>query len=159
MSSNMETSNQTSTIEYMQTFYGLAVISPHDIQKIVAHNPVINRAMNKVLPLIQSKDINVFIIPLPPGKCNRYWSDFSHSYILKYYDTADYLEKQYVIMTIYLNDDLSINKQHDITIEHSLHRDNEMLVYDLFILHLPYHFSWTGKREDNMFISYEAEQY
>ena len=147
--------NDTPSVDFMQLFYGLVVIQPRDIPKIVGHNPVINRTMNRILPMIQSSDINVFVVPLPPGKLNHYWSDFSHSYILKYYDTVDYLEKQYIIMTIYLDNDLNINKRHDINIEHSLSRDNEMNVYELFLLHLPSHFTWSGKRGDNMFISYE----
>lgn len=155
----MMKSYESPTIDFIESFYKLAVIKPYDIPKVVSHNRVITHMMNKVLPLIQSSNINVYVIPLPPGKLNRYWSDYSHSYILKFYDNVDYLDKEYIIITIYLDNELNINKDQDIDIEHSLSRKNEMLVYDLFILHLPYHFSWTGKAKDNMTISYEGEQY
>lgn len=63
-----------------------------------------------------------------------------------------------MIMTIFLNNDLSINEDEYIKLEYSLNLDNRKFIYDLFTKELPFNYKWNGLNTSIMKIYFKKHK-
>ena len=136
-------------------YWGFKDIKPNKINNYTKNNKFIMKIFNNIVPSIKKK-IKFYTILLPPNQKNHYWSDYYSYYLDKYYPNWDKFSN--IIMTIYLNNDLSINDDYIINIQYSLTLDEQKFIYKLFSEKLPYNYRWSGLSSDIMKIYYKKQK-
>mgnify|MGYP001294218843 CR=1 FL=1 len=138
----------------LEMFFDLTVIPPKNINKYIYKNPIFKKIIDKIMPEIISNQINFFMIPLPLSNNNIYWTDYANSYLTKFYG-ENYDKDEFIQMTIYLNNDLSINFNKKILISYELDIKKQQIVYNIFSKYLPYNYVWKGNQLEVMIIEYK----
>ena len=112
--------------------------------------------MHELIHEIKSEKIQFFIVPLTLSKNEIYWTDYAHSYIKEIYgDTnVDYLRKQHMIMTIYLDKSGELNMNRNISLNFQLSMMNQVKVENILRRELKDHFKWDGNSNYLMEIRY-----
>ena len=141
----------------LELFFDLTVIHPKDINKYLSKNNVLKKIKSTIIPEMKKNKINFFIVPLPLSNKGFYWSDYANSYIEEFYD-ENYFEKNYVILTIYLNNDLSLNLNKIPILTYNLTLKQSQLVFDIFYKHLPYNYEWDGNDMKAMELNYNKKK-
>ena len=123
--------------------FDVQIVKPNQIKKYIDESRKLRILKNIILPELIKNGVKVFFIPLPISSKGIYWVDYAKHYIDKFYNSK--LDKNYLIVTIYLTSDLKINYEREIKIEFSLQRlellekmDNklkEYLPYDYEVDH------------------------
>jgi len=108
------------------------------------------------MPEIKSKKIKFYIVPLPISNKGLYWTDYANSYISQYY-TENYLDTSFIIMTVFLHKNLEINFNKLAILSFELKLEEQQFVYDTFLKHLPYNYTWNGNDKTVMEINYKKK--
>lgn len=137
-------------------FFDVQIIRPNKIKKYIDENKILHKVVNKIKPLIEKNNINVYLIPLPLSERGIYWTDFAGNYIEKYYDD-NYWNKSNIIITIYLTYDLKIEYEKNIQINYYLSIEEMQKVYDIFAKYLPYNYYWDGNDLNTMLITHKKQ--
>ena len=142
--------------ELLENFYKVQVVPLQDISKYSTQNTLIYEIIHETIPEIKSENILFFVIPLTLSKDGIYWTDYAHSYIKEIYgDTdVDYLTKQHMIMTIYLDKSGKLNMNRNISLNFQLSRMNQVKVENILRRNLKDHFKWDGNSNYFMEIHY-----
>ncbi len=137
----------------LEMFFNLRVVPPKNVNKYITKNAVIKKVIDKIMPEIKANQINFFVIPLALSDNGVYWTDYAHSYLTEFYG-GDYDKDDFIQMTIYLENDLSINYEREILISYELDIKKQQIVYDIFAKYLPYNYVWSGNQLEVMRIEY-----
>jgi hypothetical protein len=141
--------------------FGTKMIPLKDIPKHMNKNPTLKIIYDKIMPEIQKNNIHFFIVLTPPGKNNGtdiYWIDFGPSYLIETYGEKTVNQTPRVILTVYLNDNLSVNTNKNAIMDYVLDKSQQQLVADIFIKRLPYNYDWSGNDLKVMNILYKANK-
>jgi len=141
----------------LEEFFQVKVIPPENILlhiQNIENNEILLNLFQTIIPKIKNNKINCFIIPLPLSDLELYWTDYAESY-LEYFYGDNISNKSYMYITIKFNNDLTININEDIEINHKLNLTEKQIIYDIFLEELPYNFTWNTKTSNLMKISYE----
>ena len=141
----------------LEEFYKVTVISPKDIKKYIKNNKIIMKVIDKIISKIEKHNINFFIVPLPLSDDKIYWTDYADSYLTHFYG-KNYIKYDYMIMTIYMDNDLKLNLKRDIILNYNLKLENRQIVFDIFVKEIPYHYSWDKDVRSAMFITYNKRK-
>ena len=154
---NKKNNTKTKTPQKIDKFsyWGFEDIKPNKIINFVKDNNLIMKIINDIVPKLKKK-INFYKILLPPNQKNQYWSDYYSYYLDKYHKSWE--DKEFIIITIFLNKDLSINEDEYIKLEYSLNLDNRKFIYDLFTKELPYNYKWNGLSTSIMKIYFKKQK-
>tara|TARA_B100000524_G_C23653955_1_gene371114 strand:+ start:4517 stop:5344 length:828 start_codon:yes stop_codon:yes gene_type:complete len=139
----------------MEEYFQLKVIEPNNINNCIGNNELLNLIINKIKPIIESKNINFFIIPLPFSDLEIWWTDYAEIYLEKFYNKEYNKEKSFISFIIKFNNDLTLNVIENIEINHELNLEEKQIVYDIFTQYIPYNFEWSGRTSENMIIKYQ----
>ena len=142
----------------LEMFFQLTVIPPYKVYNYLNKNAVMTDLKKKIIPVIKSNNIKFYIVPLPLSNNNIYWSDYAHSYLNKFYGD-EYLDYNYLEMTVYMHNNLELNLNKKIVIRHNLTLEQSQYVYDIFLDKLPYNFEWNCKSTQLMKINYQKNEY
>ena len=141
----------------LEEFFHVKVITPENILlhiENMENNELLLNLFQNIIPKIKNNKINCFIIPLPLSDLEIYWTDYASSYI-EYFYGSNVLDESYIYITIKLNNDLTININEDIEINHELNLAERQVIYNIFLEELPYNFTWNSKISSLMKISYD----
>jgi len=141
----------------LEEFFQVKVITPENIplhMENMENNQIILNLFQNIIPKIINNKINCFIIPLPLSDLEIYWTDYAASY-LEYFYGSNVLNESYIYITIKLNNDLTININEDIEINHKLNLVKKQSIYNIFLEELPYNFTWNSTSSSLMKISYD----
>jgi|UniRef100_A0A6C0ITU5 hypothetical protein len=141
----------------LEEFFHVKVITPENIIlhiENIENNELLLNLFQNIIPKIKINKINCFIIPLPLSDLEIYWTDYASSYI-EYFYGSNVLDESYIYITIKLNNDLTININEDIEINHELNLAERQVIYNIFLEELPYNFTWNSKTSSLMKISYD----
>ena len=141
----------------LEEFFHVKVITPENILlhiENMENNELLLNLFQNIIPKIKNNKINCFIIPLPISDLEIYWTDYASSYI-EYFYGSNVLDESYIYITIKLNNDLTININEDIEINHELNLAERQVIYNIFLEELPYNFTWNSKTSSLMKISYD----
>ena len=141
----------------LEEFFHVKVITPENILlhiENMENNELLLNLFQNIIPKIKNNKINCFIIPLPLSDLEIYWTDYASSYI-EYFYGSNVLDESYIYITIKLNNDLTININEDIEINHELNLAERQVIYNIFLEELPYNFTWNSKTSSLMKISYD----
>jgi hypothetical protein len=141
----------------LEEFFNVKVITPENILlhiENMENNELLLNLFQNIIPKIKNNKINCFIIPLPLSDLEIYWTDYASSYI-EYFYGSNVLDESYIYITIKLNNDLTININEDIEINHELNLVERQVIYNIFLEELPYNFTWNSKTSSLMKISYD----
>ena len=105
---------------------------------------------------IEKQNIKFYIIPLPVSGGGIYWTDYANSYIIENYGN-DYDSSSFIYMTIYFEEDLEINYKKNSEISYALNKDQQKIVADIFVKHLPYNYEWDGNDRKVMNVVYKKK--
>lgn len=139
----------------LEEYFQLKVIKPNELNNYITNNNLLDCLVNKIKPIIEKKNINLFIIPLPFSDLEVWWTDYAEIYLKKFYNYEFNQDKSYLSVIIKFNNDLTINLQENIEIEHDLTLIERQFVFDLFKNELPYNYEWSGRTSENMIIKYK----
>ena len=134
-------------------FYGITSIPPKDINKL-KKDSMLKKIIENIIPKIKKFNIETYLVPLPLSDQGHYWSDYPYDYIEHYYNSK--LESEYIYFKVYLNQDLTINYDRDISIHYELDKSNAEKLQDFMHQELPNNFKWDGNLHKIMEISYET---
>lgn len=156
MSEEITHYGQLNGVELLEKFYKVQVVPLEDISTYAKQNTLIYKIIHEIIPEIKAEKIQFFIVPLPLNKDGIYWTDYAHSYIKEIYgDThVDYMKKQHMIMTIYLDESKDINFRRNISLNFQLSRMNQVKVENILRRDLKDHFKWNGNSNYIMEIRY-----
>jgi len=138
----------------LEEYFQLKVIKPVDIYLYIKDNEILSKIYNNIIPKIVNKNINFYIVPLPFSDLEIWWTDYAENY-LKHFYGKHFDEDSYLYMTIKLNNDLTLNMEEEININHNLTLEEKQLVFDIFQSELPYNYKWCGKTSKHMTINYQ----
>lgn len=141
----------------LEMFFQVRVITPIELKNYLPDIDIFKKITKDIIPELISKGIKAYLIPLPLSDNGIYWSDFAGSYLNKFFGEK-YFDEEYVKLTIYFNNDLSINTEKNIKLNYDLNKENQQVVYDIFRNHLPYNFYWSGLILESMTINYEKSK-
>ena len=141
----------------LEMFFQVTVIPPEEVNNYLQNNVIFEKIRNEIIPKLNSKEIKVYLIPLPLSDNGIYWSDYADSYLNKFYGQKHF-DEEYIKITIYFDNDLILNINRDIKINYNLNQSNQQIVYDTFRKHLPYNFNWSGIILESMTIQYEKSK-
>ena len=139
----------------LEEYFQLKVIKPNELNNYITNNNLLDCLVNKIKPIIEKKNINFFIIPLPFSDLEVWWTDYAEIYLKEFYIYEFNQDKSYLSVIIKFNNDLTINLEENIEIEHDLTLDEKQFVFDLFKNELPYNYEWSGRTSENMIIKYK----
>lgn len=139
----------------MEEYFQLKVIEPNNLHNYIGNNELLNLIINQIKPIIESKNINFFIIPLPFSDLEIWWTDYAEIYLEKFYNEECNKEKSFISFIIKFNNDLTLNIIENIEINHELNLEEKQFVYDIFTQYIPYNFEWSGRTSENMIIKYQ----
>ena len=138
----------------LESFYDLKVIKPKDVYKYISHESVLKKVVDKIKPEIEKQNIKFYIIPLPVSGGGIYWTDYANSYMIEYYGN-EYDSSSFIYMTIYFEENLEINYKKNPDIFYALNKDQQKIVADIFVKHLPYNYEWDGNDRKAMNVVYK----
>ena len=138
----------------LESFYDLKVIKPKDVYKYISHESVLKKVVDKIKPEIEKQNIKFYIIPLPVSGRGIYWTDYANSYMIEYYGN-EYDSSSFIYMTIYFEENLEINYKKNPDIFYALNKDQQKIVADIFVKHLPYNYEWDGNDRKAMNVVYK----
>lgn len=141
--------------KFTDLYWGFKDIKPNKINNYIKDNKLIMKIINNIVPKIKKK-INFYTILLPPNQKNHYWSDYSNYYLNKY--SKNWEDSNGIIMTIFLNKDLSINENYILKLQYSLSLDESKFIYNLFSKELPYNYVWNGLSTSTMKIYFKKQK-
>lgn len=139
----------------MEEYFQLKVIEPNNLNNYIGNNELLNLIINQIKPIIESKNINFFIIPLPFSDLEIWWTDYAEIYLQKFYSEEYNKEKSFISLIIKFNNDLTLNTIENIEINHDLNLNEKQIIYDIFKQYIPYNFEWSGRTSENMNIKYQ----
>ena len=140
----------------LESFYDLKVIKPKDVYKYISHESVLKKVVDKIKPEIEKQNIKFYIIPLPVSGGGIYWTDYANSYMIEYYGN-EYDSSSFMYMTIYFEENLEINYKKNPNIFYALNKDQQKIVADIFVKHLPYNYEWDGNNRKAMNVVYKKK--
>lgn len=140
----------------LESFYDLKVIKPKDVYKYISHESVLKKVVDKIKPEIEKQNIKFYIIPLPVSGGGIYWTDYANSYMIEYYGN-EYDSSSFIFMTIYFEENLEINYKKNPDIFYALNKDQQKIVADIFVKHLPYNYEWDGNDRKAMNVVYKKK--
>jgi len=140
----------------LESFYDLKVIRPKDVYKHISDEPVLKKVVDKIKPEIEKQNIKFYIIPLPISEGGIYWTDYANSYMIENYGD-DYDASSFMYITIYFDKNLKINYEKNSDISYVLNKDQQKIVADIFVKHLPYNYVWDGNDRKVMNILYKKK--
>ncbi len=140
----------------LESFYDLKVIKPKDVYKYISHESVLKKVVDKIKPEIEKQNIKFYIIPLPVSGGGIYWTDYANSYMIEYYGN-EYDSSSFIYMTIYFEENLEINYKKNPDIFYALNKDQQKIVADIFVKHLPYNYEWDGNDRKAMNVVYKKK--
>ena len=140
----------------LESFYDLKVIKPKDVYKYISHESVLKKVVDKIKPEIEKQNIKFYIIPLPVSGGGIYWTDYANSYMIEYYGN-EYDSSSFIYMTIYFEENLEINYKKNPNIFYALNKDQQKIVADIFVKHLPYNYEWDGNDRKAMSVVYKKK--
>ena len=140
----------------LESFYDLKVIKPKDVYKYISHESVLKKVVDKIKPEIEKQNIKFYIIPLPVSGGGIYWTDYANSYMIEYYGN-EYDSSSFIYMTIYFEENLEINYKKNPNIFYALNKDQQKIVADIFVKHLPYNYEWDGNNRKAMNVVYKKK--
>ena len=140
----------------LESFYDLKVIKPKDVYKYISHESVLKKVVDKIKPEIEKQNIKFYIIPLPISGGGIYWTDYANSYMIENYGN-DYDSSSFIYMTIYFEENLEINYKKNPDIFYPLNKDQQKIVADIFVKHLPYNYDWDGNDRKAMNVVYKKK--
>ena len=140
----------------LESFYDLKVIRPKDVYKYISNEPVLKKVVDKIKPEIEKQNIKFYIIPLPVSGGGIYWTDYANSYMIEYYGN-EYDSSSFIYMTIYFEENLEINYKKNPNIFYALNKDQQKIVADIFVKHLPYNYEWDGNDRKAMSVVYKKK--
>ena len=140
----------------LESFYDLKVIKPKDVYKYISHESVLKKVVDKIKPEIEKQNIKFYIIPLPVSGGGIYWTDYANSYMIEYYGN-EYDSSSFMYMTIYFEENLEINYKKNPNIFYALNKDQQKIVADIFVKHLPYNYEWDGNDRKAMNVVYKKK--
>ena len=140
----------------LESFYDLKVIKPKDVYKYISHESVLKKVVDKIKQEIEKQNIKFYIIPLPVSGGGIYWTDYANSYMIEYYGN-EYDSSSFIYMTIYFEENLEINYKKNPDIFYALNKDQQKIVADIFVKHLPYNYEWDGNDRKAMNVVYKKK--
>lgn len=140
-------------------FFGVPDIPLKDISKHMNKDGTLKIIYDDIMPEIKKNGIRFFVVLLPRSKHNGiYWTDYAGSYLTQKYGENVFNEKSYVILTVYLHENLSINFNKNPVMDYNLEKPQQQKVADIFVKKLPYNYDWDGNDLKMMKISYEKNK-
>ena len=94
------------------------MIEPNNLNNYIGNNELLNLIINEIKPIIKSKNINFFIIPLPFSDLEIWWTDYAEIYLQNFIARSN-KEKSFISLIIKFNSDLTLNTIENIEINHN----------------------------------------
>ena len=76
--------------------------------------------------------------------------------MIEYYGN-EYDSSSFMYMTIYFEENLEINYKKNPNIFYALNKDQQKIVADIFVKHLPYNYEWDGNDRKAMNVVYKKK--
>ena len=111
----------------LQEYYHINVIDPSDTQLIIDNNQILNIIYQNIKPIIENYNIKFYFVPLPPSELDIWWTDYAEEYLKVFYG-KEFKNNSHLILTIKLNEDMSIYSEESIKIDHSLKLEERQIV-------------------------------
>ena len=139
----------------IKSFYNIdCIVQPKDILNY-NQNYVINTIQHAAIPELKKIGKFCTLIPVPISDDNIYWSDYTSSYLNKFFKNFDYYTN-FIHFIFYLDKDLDINLNKPIKVEYSfMELENKKKVIDILYEYLPNNVIWDGNNNKSMKIYYQ----
>ena len=124
-------------------------ISPYTLVQYLKKNKITNIIFHKIAPELRKHGIKVYFVPQKTSAL--YIGDHWHHYLVDFHGGYDD-NGNYIVFTIYFNNDREIDSKQQITVIHQLDREQRSKVFDIFDKYLQSNYHWNKKPNKTMFV-------
>ena len=131
-------------------------VKPEDIGNLMSMDGILSQFRDVIVPKINEHGIKLYIVPVPLGSSGMYYSDYSYHYLEENHG-EDWDKTPFILLNIFLNSDLSIDKVQPVELSFDLDIEKQQFLADILVEQFPYNYVWNGISSRKMKINFQQQ--
>lgn len=131
-------------------------VKPQEIGNLMSMDGILRQFRDVIVPKINEHGMKLYIVPVPPASSGMYYSGYSDHY-LEENQGGDWNQTPFILLNIFLNSDLSIDKAQPVEISFDLDIDKQQFLADILVEQFPYNYVWNGISSRKMIINFQQQ--
>jgi hypothetical protein len=131
-------------------------VKPQEIGNLMSMDGILSQFRDVIVPKINEHGMKLYIVPVPLGSSGMYYSGYSDHY-LEENQGEEWNQTPFILLNIFLNSDLSIDKAQPVEISFDLDIDKQQFLADILVEQFPYNYVWNGISSRKMKINFQQQ--